>query len=217
MVELLQRVTQHLLGSGNCRLGADNHHLIAHLQLHALIGDKIDTGTVYARDVDAVACAEAQIRELLAVNLLACDEYSARYERRRLHRCCSPLVGRHLHGAAKECEYRLAILLGTYHSQTVANRERALAIGHDNLTRLAHDARYDKLAVDEHVCRSNVTAIEHRIGELHRVAVREVCLVAHGCQALILLLEVHAHDVAHDNHREDDADNAQRIGHGISE
>ena len=77
--------------------------------------------------------------------------------------------------------------------------------------------RYDELAVDQIAHVGHRAAVEHRIGEFDRHLVRELVLVGEGGERLVLLLELDAQGIAHENQREDDAHDAQRIGHGVAQ
>ena len=79
------------------------------------------------------------------------------------------------------------------------------------------DARDDELAVDELADVLDRRAVEHRVGELDGDLRGELLLVRKGREPLILLLELHVQGVADEDHREDDAHDAQRVGHGIAQ
>ena len=110
LAQFLHRVTQHtshLLDSG---LITHDHHSVAHLQLHTLIRDKINSRTIHTRNVDSVTRTQTQVRELLSVDFGLRDHNSSRYELRMRIRSCAPLLFRHFYLLTQECQHRLLIL-----------------------------------------------------------------------------------------------------------
>ena len=80
------------------------------------------------------------------------------------------------------------------------------------------DPRNDERAVDKLLHLAHRPAVEYGVGELDRYFVGVfLVFVAHRRQRLVLLLETDAQRIADEDHREDDADDAQRIGYGIAQ
>ncbi len=79
------------------------------------------------------------------------------------------------------------------------------------------DARDDELPLDQIAHILHRTTVEQFVGELHRDLRNEFLLVGKLGERLVLLLELHFKCIAHDDQRQDDTHDAQRIGDGISE
>ena len=215
LVELLERVAQHLGRLLHGLLGTYDHHAVADLEFEALVGDQIDTRTVHARDVHAVLGAQTQIGELLAVDFGTRDEDAARHQF-GVRGDVAPVGVVHLDLTAEEGRDGGRILRIGDHPQTVAPADRAPCVGHGDRAVGMHDARDDELALHQVADVLHRAAVDQLVRELDRNLVGELVLLGQGVQRLVLLLELHAQGIADEDHRQDDADHTQRIGHGVT-
>ncbi len=103
------------------------------------------------------------------------------------------------------------------YQQPVAVREHGFGIGYGDRSVGVQNAGDDEGPVDKLAQIADLLSVERLVGELHRHPFGHLVLVADGGQPLVLLLEVHAHHVADQQHREDDADHTQRVGDGVTQ
>ena len=101
--------------------------------------------------------------------------------------------------------------------QLVAQTEHAVGVGHRDLPVGVPDARDHELTVDQIAHVSHRASVEHRVGELHGDFLGEFLLLGECGQRFVLFFEFHAQGIADEDHREDDAHDTQRIGHGVAQ
>lgn len=156
-----------------------------------------------------------QVGELLAVDRGLGDQNAARHE---LAVERAPLLERHVDDVPQKGGDGVRILRRADDEQFVAYMQAALLIGHRDMVLGVGHARDDELAVDELLDLAHRAAVEHGVGELDGDLVGIfLMLVVERRQRLVLLLEADAQRIADEDHREDDAHDAQRIGHGVTQ
>ena len=121
LAQLLERIAQHVRHLLDGSLITYDHHLVANLQLHALIRHKVDACTCHTRNVDSIARAQTQIGEGLAIDLSLGDKDTTRYKLRLQVGACTPLLLADLDSLTKECHHSLAIVGRADQTQTLAN------------------------------------------------------------------------------------------------
>lgn len=156
-----------------------------------------------------------QVGEFLAVDRRFGDEDAPRYE---LAVERSPLFEGHVDDVAQKGGDGVGILRRADDQQLVADMQAAVLRGDGDMVVGVGDPRNDERAVDKLLHLAHRPAVEHGVGELDRYFVGVfLVFVAHRRQRLVLLLEADAQRIADEDHREDDADDAQRIGYGIAQ
>ena len=188
--QFLHRIAQQVGHLCDRLLRADDHHAVAHLQLHALIRNQIHAGAVDAGDVDAVFGAQVQVGEFLAVDRRFGDEDAPRYE---LAVERSPLFEGHVDDVTQKGGDGVGILRRADDQQLVADMQAAVLRGDGDMVVGVGDPRNDERAVDKLLHLAHRPAVEYGVGELNRYFVGVfLVFVAHRRQRLVLLLETDA-------------------------
>ena len=167
------------------------------------------TTAVDARNIDAVAVAQAQRAEAFAVDFGARDQDTAR---EKLAVDLVPIdvatVPIGLLALAKKHRQHLRIALRRRHQQSVAKLDGRLAVGYRHLA-LAPHARNHELNIAQlgnlrQRLASNCLIINHKGGDVGRIDVLGV-----GCGEVLLTRK----KLANDDDRQDHSHNTQRVGH----
>lgn len=213
-IEAFLAVAHQLGHTVHVLLGTHGNHVVANLEmvvaagvhLHALSGD--------ASEVDAVDAAEVHLAQHLAVHLGIGDGDAAAHHGSRAAVSVAPLG---LYLGTDEGDHGIRIGFGTNEHDLVSGGQHGVAHGGDEHTVVQQ-------AGDHHVAVQELADLHQRaacdIAVLHTqvhhmglyMGVGSLCLF----QLLVLLLQVHAADVAHGNGGSDDAKHAKRIGTGIT-
>ena len=178
-----------------------------------MIRDQVDAGAVHARHIDAIAAAQFQFADVLAVEFRLGDHDPARDE---LVVELFPLLHFHVDLLAEKVFDQLRVIGRRDDHYLVADAERSLRVGDLDMPVGPEHARDDELTVYQSLDLQNGFAVEKLVFDFYRNADRLARVVLAAREYLILLVEADTEDPADEKHRQDNADHAERIGYRIT-
>ena len=214
LTEFFERITQYGGDLLDRILRTYDHHAIADLKLHSLIGNQIDTGTIDARNVDAVAGPQAKIGESLAVDLRLGNQNTTRNQL-RIRRI--PLLLPHFDPITDESRHRFAIFGCTDDQYLIPERNNTVAVRQYDRTVGMSDPGNNEFPIDQLIDIGDVVSAQHLVRTLDRNDFGHLVFCGNRSERLILLPEFHPQSITDEDHRENDTDHAQRISYGIAQ
>ena len=212
MVEFVRLVADASRKAHDGALRPHNAQAVAELQMDAAVGKEFHAGAEKARNVEAVVVRQVQIADLEAVHLGVGDEHGFGVDRRVLNLQVN--AERLFAEESDDAGFVFALRDDT---EDVALKDFRIGAGTADWAAGRLNAGADKRTVDELTNRLNRLAVEKVVDDFNIKGAGGFIFVRFvGFPGFVFFCEIHAEDDADNDGRNNDADDAERIGAGIS-